>query len=180
MEPGAVVAVVVGGVFVVWVVSAYVFRVSGTWERTLSSAERESGTRAEQITLAQLGPLVTGRRDVPGGHQELSGLLVGRTLRLTRRDHGVKALVGMGFPEAIAQRLDGEVTAKLELRLRDGVLLEGTFTPQKVEFTHQPPRITRSYFLPPQERRYRRVDAVAVPAAVAVPVERAVEPGEGA
>ncbi len=171
---------VVGSVFVVWVASTFVFRVAGTWERTLSSTEREAGTRAEQITLAQLGPLVTGRRDVVGGHQELSGLLIGRTLRLTRRDHGVKALVGMGFPEPIAQRLDGEVTAKLELTLRDGVLLEGTFTPQKVEFTHQPPRITRSYFLPPQERRYRRVDAVAVPAAIAVRVDRAVDPGDRA
>jgi hypothetical protein len=174
MEPGVVVVGVVGAAFVTWVASAFVFRVAGTWERTLSSSDREAGVRPEQITLAQLGPLVTGRRDVPGGHQELSGLLVGRTLRLTRRDHGVKALVGMGFPEAIAQRLDGEVTAKLELRLRDGVLLEGSFTPQKVEFTHQPPRITRSYFLAPQGRRYRRIDAVAVP------VEPAVEPSEGA
>jgi hypothetical protein len=43
------------------------------------------------------------------------------------------------------------------------VLLEGTFTPQKVEFTHQPPRITKSYFLASQPRRYRRLDAVPVP-----------------
>jgi hypothetical protein len=174
VEPGAVVAGLVAGASVLWVVSSFLYRVAGTWERSMSAAEREAGTRPEQITLAQLGPLVTGRREVAGGHQELSGLLVGRTLRLTRRDHGVRALVGMGFPEAIAQRLDGEVTAKLELTLRDGVLLDGTFTPQKVEFTHQPPRITRTYFLEPQARRYRRVDAVAVP------VDPAVEPGEGA
>jgi hypothetical protein len=164
----------VGGALAAWVASTFVFRVGGTWERTLSAAERESGARAERITLAQLGPLVTGRRDVPGGHQEFSGLLVGRRLRLTRRDHGVKALVGMGFPEPIAQRLDGEVTATLELDLRDGVLLSGTFTPQKVEFTHQPPRITRSYFLTPQPRTYRRIDVLAVP------VDPLVEPGEGA
>lgn len=145
-----------------WVASTFVFRVSGTWERTLSASEREGGARPERMTLAQLGPLVTGRRDVVGGHQELSGVLFGRTLRLTRRDHGVRALVGLGFPEPIAQRLDGEVTAKMELELKGGVLLEGSFTPQKFEFTHQPPRITRNYFLPAQPRTYRRVDAAAL------------------
>ena len=69
----------------------------------------------------------------------------------------------MGFPEPVARKLDGEVMAKLELRLRGGVLLEGLFMPQKVEFTHQPPRITKSYFLAGQPRRYRRLDAVVVP-----------------
>ena len=102
---------------------------------------------------------------MPGGWQELSGLLVGRTLRLTRRDHGLKALVALGFPEPVAVKLDGEVTARLELQLKGGLMplfLEGSFTPQKVEFTHQPPRITRSYFLDPQPRRYRKLDAVVV------------------
>ncbi len=177
MEPGAV---VVGGILVaaaLWVAASFVFRVAGTWERTLSASERESGVRPERITLAQLGPLVTGRRDVVGGYQELSGVLVGRRLRLTRRDHGVKALVGLGFPEPIAQRLDGEITARLELELRGGAVLQGTFTPQKFEFTHQPPRITRNYFLPAQTRTYRRVDAVAVPVVDAV--GSAAETGEG-
>lgn len=155
----------IGGVFALWLLSTFLFRVSGTWEREMTIAERESGMRPERITLGQLGPLVTGRRDVPGGWQELSGLLIGRTLRLTRRDHGIKALVGLGFPEQIAAKLDGEVTAKLELQLRGGVaplFLEGSFIPQKVEFTHQPPRITNSYFLEAQPRRYRKLDAVVV------------------
>ena len=148
---------------VVWVLSSVLFRVTGTWERDLSVAERESGTSPERITLGQLGPLVTGRREVPGGYQELSGIAFGPVLRLNRRDHGVLALTKMGFPDAVAKKLDGEVMAKLELRLRGGVLLEGTFTPQKVEFTHQPPKITKSYFLAAQPRRYRKLDAVVVP-----------------
>lgn len=148
---------------VLWLLSTLLFRVSGTWERELTVAEREAGAPVERITLGQLGPLVTGRREVPGGYQELSGFAVGPVLRLTRRDHGVRALTAMGFPEPVAKKLDGEVMAKLELRLRGGVRLEGTFTPQKVEFTHQPPRITKSYFLAAQPRRYRKLDAVAVP-----------------
>jgi hypothetical protein len=150
------------GVAALWMLSTVVFRVSGTWERELSPSEREAGAAAERITLGQLGPLVTGRRDVPGGYQELSGILIGSSVWLTRRDHGVRALTAMGFPEPVAKKLDGEVMAKMELRLRGGVLLEGTFMPQKVEFTHQPPRITRSYFLASQPRRYRRLDAVAI------------------
>ncbi len=173
MEPGALVVLALGGGLAALTAASFVFRVAGVWERTVSSAEREAGARPERITLAQLGPLVTGRRDVVGGHQEYSGFLIGSKLRLTRRDHGVKALIGMGFPEPIAQRLDGEVTAKLELDLRDGVVLSGTFTPQKVEFTHQPARITRSFFLAPQPRTYRRVDVVTVP------VDPVVEPGDG-
>ena len=166
-----VVLAVAGGVAFVWLLTTFLFRVTGTWERDLTAAEREEGVRPERITLGQLGPLVTGRRDVAGGHVEFSGVLIGRTLKLTRRDHGVRALVGLGFPEPIAQKLDGEVTARLELQLKGGVLplfLEGSFTPQKVEFTHQPPRITRSYFLAPQPRRYRKIDGAAVETEAAI------------
>jgi hypothetical protein len=138
-----------------------VFRVSGTWERVLTQDEIDEGLRAERITLAQLGPFVTGRRDVKGGHQEYSGLIVGRTVKLSRRDHGVASLAGLGFPEAIAKKLDGEIMARLKLSLTDGGLfLDGTFEPQKVEFTHQPPKVTSMFFLAPQRRRYRRVEAV--------------------
>lgn len=158
-----VVVIIAASALVLWVGASLFFRISGTWERQLSASEREAGATAEQVTLAQLGPLVTGRRDVPGGHQELMGLAFGPVVRLTRRDHGVRALTAMGFPEAVAKKLDGEIMARMELRLRGGVLLEGSFSPQKVEFTHQPPRITRAFFLPPQPRRYRRVDAITVP-----------------
>jgi hypothetical protein len=162
------------GAVVVWSVLAWWYRVGGTWERVLTEAERREGARPERFTLGQLGPFVTGRRDVPGGHQEFNGLLVGRTVRLTRRDHGVRALTDMGFPEPIAVRLEGEVLARLELRVKEGVWLEGTFSPRKVEFTHQPPRVTGVHDLPPQPRRYRRIDAVAVAAGAA---ERVVDDG---
>jgi hypothetical protein len=174
VQPGVLFLAVAAGILVVWTLSSFLYRVAGTWERVLSAEDREAGVRAETITLAQLGPLVTGRRDVPGGHQELSGLLVGRRLRLTRRDHGTKSLVALGFPEPVAQRLDGDVMARLELELRDGVLLQGDFFPKKVEFTHQPPRITRSFFLAAQPRRYRRAETVLVRS------QAVVERGDGA
>ena len=159
-----------GSAGALWLLSTFVFRVGGTWERVLSKAEIADGVRVERITLGQLGPFVTGRRDVVGGHQEYSGIVVGRRVTLTRRDHGKKSLAAMGFPDAVAQKLDGEIMARLKLTLTDGgISLAGTFEPQKVEFTHQPPRVTGMYFLPGQKRRYRRVEPVdalepAVPA----------------
>ena len=62
---------------VFWLLSTVVWRVTGTWERELTIAERDSGVSVERITLGQLGPLVTGRREVPGGYQELSGFAFG-------------------------------------------------------------------------------------------------------
>lgn len=154
--------------FALWVLAALVFRVSGTWERVLTDEEKERGARPERITFSQTGPFITGRRDVTGGHQEFSGFLIGRTLKLKRRDHGVPALMAQGFPEPIAKLLDGEVMAKLDLRLTEGgTHLVGSFTPQKVEFTHRPPRVTSAYFLKPQPRSYRRV----IPIEVAEPKE---------
>jgi hypothetical protein len=148
----------VGGIGSLWLFSTVVFRVSGTWERVPSEEGEEEGRRGERLTLAQLGPFVKGRRDVSGGYQEFSGLVVGRRVRLTRRDHGVKALLSQGFPENIAKQLDGEVMARMTLKLKDGgAFLDGAFEPQKIEFTHQPPRITSAHFLAPQPRTYRRV-----------------------
>jgi hypothetical protein len=148
-----------------WVLSALLFRVGGTWERVLSDEERAEGARAERITLAQIGPLVKGRRDVVGGHQEFSGWIVGRSLRMTRRDHGMHALEAQGFPDSVAKQLDGEVMAKLRLRLTGGgIELTGEFLPQKVEFTHRPPKITNAYFLAAQTRSYRRVTPIEEPA----------------
>lgn len=141
-----------------WLLLAWIYRVSGTWERVLSDDEQAEGGRVERITLGQLGPFVTGRRDVAGGWQGYSGLLIGPRLSLTRRDHGAQALARMGFPDGVAAKLEGEVMAHLKLSVVDsGLFLEGTFEPLKVEFTHQPPRITGMVPQPPQRRRYRRV-----------------------
>lgn len=157
----------VGGVLLAIVLVSLLFNVSGTWERAPSDPEQAEADRnpykatpRERLVLGQFGPFVTGRRDVAGGWQEFGGLMLFRTLRLTRRDHGLRALTNQGFPEHIAKLIDGEVTGKLRLRLTAaGLLLDGSFTPQKVEFTHRPPRITARYFLEPTPRRYRRLTA---------------------
>jgi hypothetical protein len=151
------------GALGLWVLSTFIWRVTGTWERELSDDDRAEGAKKEKITFGQLGPFVTGRREVKGGYQEYSGVMFGRSVTLTRRDHGVKALAAMGFPDGVAQKLDGEVMARLKLSLEDsGLYLVGTFEPQKVEFTHQPERVTGMFFLPGQQRRYRRVETVGV------------------
>lgn len=141
-----------------WLLLAWIYRVTGTWERVPTDDDQAEGGRAERITLGQIGPFVTGRRDVAGGWQEYSGLLLGPRLSLTRRDHGAKALARMGFPDGVAQKLEGEVMARFKMHVVEGGLfLEGSFEPLKVEFTHQPPRITGMAPQPPQRRRYRRV-----------------------
>lgn len=156
------------GLGALWFLSTLIFRVAGTWERVLTDEEREEGLRPERLTLGQLGPLVNGRRDVAGGYQEYFGYMVGRTLRIKRRDYGVQALMAQGFPEAIAKQLDGEIMARMTYRLTGGgAFLEGAFLPQKVEFTHRPPKITDAYFLAPQPRSYRRV--------IPLPAEESVE-----
>ncbi|MCC7071895.1 MAG: hypothetical protein IT383_11270 [Deltaproteobacteria bacterium] len=153
-----VVILVLAGAALGWLLLAWIYRVTGTWERVLSSEEHEEGVRAERITLGQFGPFVTGRRDVAGGYQQYSGMLLGPRLTLTRRDHGKASLMRMGFPDAVADKLEGEVMANLKLRVVDGGLfLDGAFEPLKVEFTHQPPRITGMVAQAPQRRRYRRV-----------------------
>jgi hypothetical protein len=159
------VLILLGGGAGAWVLSSFVWRVAGTWERVLTDEDIDDGVRRERITLAQLGPFVTGRRDVRGGYQEYSGIAYGPRVTLSRRDHGGDSLAAMGFPEGVAKKLDGEVMARLRLTLIDGVELRGTFEPQKVEFTHQPPRVTSMYFLPAKSRSYRRVQPIEEPAA---------------
>ena len=164
MNPEQLRVVVIVGLLAsgaLWIVASYVFSMAGTWERVLRDDEVAEGNRTERITLAQIGPFVTGRRDIPGGHQELSGFSLGRSLSLTRRDHGVQSLVALGFPQPIAKQLDGEVTARLKLNLTGGgTTLEGVFIPQKFEFTHRPPKITGSTYLSPQPHLYRRVTPI--------------------
>ncbi len=157
----------VGGLLLLGVLVTLIFNVSGTWERIPTDTELAEIAAnpyktppCERIVLGQFGPLVTGRRDVPGGHQEFGGFMLFRTLLISRRDHGVQALVKQGFPDPIAKLLDGEIAGKLRLGLTGGgLLLEGKFTPQKVEFTHRPPKITAKFFLDPVPRRYRRMTA---------------------
>ena len=147
--------IVVGAGLLGWIARGFAIRVFGTWERVDEGVRPGQG---ERISLAQFGPFVRGRRLVPGGFQEFTGVLRGRTLVLSRRDHGREMIVKSGFPKEIADQIDGTVTARLRLTLSaDGHAIFGTFTPQKIEFTYQPPAITRRHFLDPSFRRYRLV-----------------------
>ena len=145
----------IGFLFLVWAIRGFLIRITGTWERV------DEGLRPGQkevVTLVQFGPFVRGRRMMKGGFQEYTGLLQGRTIFMTRRDHGKEMIVGQGFPREIAGEIDGTVTAKLRLTLSaDGQAIFGTFTPQKIEFTYRPPEITRRLFLEPSFRRYKLV-----------------------
>lgn len=149
-----------GAVGLLWVVAGFLVKVTGTWERV---DEDVKPGNVERITLVQFGPFVRGRRMMKGGFQEYSGVLRGRHLFLTRRDHGRAMIIAQGFPDAVADEIDGSVTAKLRLNLSaDGQVIHGTFSPQKIEFTYQPPKVTSRRFLDPSFRRYKLLSRTPV------------------
>lgn len=134
-----------------WIVRGFMVRIQGTWRRVDDDSNEE-----EVVAFAQFGPFVRGRRVVPGGFQEYTGVLRGRTMFMTRRDHGRAMLERLGFPPVVASEIEGSVTARLRLTLSaDGRALFGTFVPQRIEFQRQPPKVTRRVYLEPQFRRYR-------------------------
>ncbi|MBK6685149.1 MAG: hypothetical protein IPG45_11835 [Deltaproteobacteria bacterium] len=138
-----------------WVLRGFMIRISGTWERV---DEGVPEGKRELITLVQFGPFVRGRRLMRGGFQEYTGILRGRTIFISRRDHGEELIISQGFPKELVPDLDGSVTARLRLTLSaDGRAIFGTFVPQKIEFTYKPPAVTRRVFLEPSFRRYKLV-----------------------
>ena len=142
-------------ILLVWIIRGFMVRIQGTWERVDEDAPQ---TSREVVYFAQLGPFVRGRRLVNGGFQEYTGIMRGRTMFMTRRDHGKAMIVSQGFPEKLVPEIDGTVTARLRLTLSaDGKALFGTFIPQKIEFTRRPPAVTRRTYLDAQFRRYRLV-----------------------
>ena len=139
----------------IWIVRGFMVRIQGTWTRVDEDAH---AGQPEVVFFAQLGPFVRGRRMLKGGFQEYTGIMRGRTMFMTRRDHGAAMIVGQGFPKEIVPEIDGTVTARLRLTLSaDGRALFGTFTPQKIEFTRRPPAVTRRVYLDARFRRYRLV-----------------------
>lgn len=144
-----------GALLLGWLVRGFLVRIAGTWERVDEGVK--PGTR-ELISLVQFGPFVRGRRMMKGGFQEYTGWIWGRTVSLARRDHGEGLIVAQGFPKELVPEIDGTVTARLKLTLSaDARAIFGTFMPQKIEFTYQPPAITGRVFLEPSFRRYRLV-----------------------
>ena len=169
-----IIAIVV--VFLGWMLWGFLIRVTGTWERVDEDAK--SGN-VERITLVQFGPFVRGRRMMKGGFQEFSGLLRGRSIAMTRRDHGKQMIIDQGFPDTIAEEIDGSVTAAMRMTLSaDGKVIFGTFSPQKIEFTHQPPKVTSRRYLDPSHRRYKLVSREPVESEVVddPPSSRTSEP----
>lgn len=141
--------------FLLWMLIGFLTPVTGTWERV---DEDVAPGRVERITLVQFGPFVRGRRMMKGGFQEYNGLLRGRSLAMTRADHGQQMITNQGFPPEVAREIDGSVTARLALTLSaDRTVIHGTFTPQKIEFTYTPPKVTRRIFLEPSFRRYKLI-----------------------
>lgn len=139
----------------VWIIRGFMVRIQGTWERVDEDAPAD---QREVVYLAQLGPFVRGRRLVHGGFQEYTGIMRGRTMFMTRRDHGAAMIISQGFPKEVVPEIDGTVTARLRLTLSaDGRALFGTFTPQKIEFTRRPPAVTRRVYLDARFRRYRLI-----------------------
>lgn len=146
----------------VWLIRAASVRISGSWERV--DEGRPAGP-PEVIQLVQFGPFVRGQRMMPGGFQEYTGLLRGRTIFMTRRDHGADFITGQGFPAPLVRELEGTVTARLRLTVSaDGRAIFGTFTPQRIEFTHRPPKITQRAYQAPSFRRYERRAGAEPPA----------------
>jgi hypothetical protein len=135
----------------VWLLWCVIMPVRGVWQRVTRDA---SDARNDVIELAQWGPWVMGRREVEGGHQSFGGVAVGPWAWLSRRDHGVAALTQLGFPPAIATKIDGEVMAKLRVHKR-GNELHVEFSPRKFDFTHQPPRLTGATWIAAESRLYR-------------------------
>lgn len=155
LETWHLILIGIGALFLFWVIRGFLVRITGTWERV---DEGLKPGQVERITLVQFGPFVRGRRMMKGGFQEYTGLLQGRGMFMTRRDHGQEMILRQGFPKEIASEIDGTVTAKLRLTLSaDGSAIFGTFTPQKISFTHRPPAITGRTFLEPSFRRYKLV-----------------------
>ena len=121
----------------------------------LSDDERQNGEKPETIELKALGPFVSGKSDASGGRQTYSGFIVGRTLHLKRRDYGQRYLQAQGYPPAIAEKREGEEAAQFKLKI-SGDELVGEFFASKVEYTHQPPRVTQVLRMRGTERRYTR------------------------
>ena len=133
-----------------WILSSFLIRVSGDWLRTDEPVDKE------RVTFTQFGPYVQGQAILDGGgKREYSGFLLGRTLRLSRRDYGVNALERQGFPREIAPLLEGKINAKIKFKVGASTL-EGRFFPQKISYTLQPPRITGVSILPSKKRVYAR------------------------
>ena len=150
---------VIGGAFLAaMIASSLIYRFSGVWQRMDASSPH--ATR-EKIELTQFAFFVLGERVVVGGYQSFFGFALGPILWLRRRDFGILSLTHQGFPDTIARLVQGQLMAKYKLKLSDdGVMLSGSFTPYKVEFSTDPAKIKSISPQPKVQRQYRRVETI--------------------
>lgn len=157
---GTVLIVVVVVIFVFTMAMSSFYSISGVWEKIEEEAQNAG---KERISLGQFGPIVVGRRELPGGHQSFFGVTFAGTVWLKRRDYGSEVFIRQGFPEDIAKQLEGQVLVRLKLRLsKDNLFLDGVFVPYKIEFTHTPPKVTGMLALAALPRKYRRAELIPV------------------
>jgi len=111
-----------------------------------------------QIALARIAFWVRGTRRFDGGMERYTGLYLLRRLWLKRIDCGVQFIIQKGFPERVAPFIDNTVTARYQFQLKSGDdQLSGTFSPQKIHFTRNPPSLTERYYLPERPKTWERV-----------------------
>lgn len=160
LSPEALILLIMLVMLAFWFLVNALFSFTGVWVKEADLVSEKISAH-EQITLGQFGPFVVGRSELEGGYQSYSGLALGPKLWLRRRDYGISALVCQGFPAAIAADVEGQIMAKLRLNL--GVHrthMSGHFTPYKISFSYNPPKVTGVQLLPPKVRYYRRVEYI--------------------
>jgi hypothetical protein len=152
--------ILTGALGATWVINGFLLPISGKWKRQQLDHEREENQvgAIDEFQLSHFGPWAYGEGQRGASRYEYGGWILGRTIYLTRRDHGLEELVEQGFPRDIAEKRNGQIQAKLRLRLVSRYHLEGWFVPRKVEFTRNPPRVIAVIDLKPEERSYRRVE----------------------
>lgn len=150
-------------VFGAIIFASLIYSVAGSWERMEGGqgVSEDVGFRRERINLAQMGPVVIGDADVPGGRERYLGFALGPWVFLRRRDFGARFLARQGFPEDLVSQLEGRVMGRLQLKLgADRLLLEGHFVSYKVEFDRNPPKVKRIYPIAKAPRAYRRSELI--------------------
>ncbi len=130
---------IIAALFVVWLLFPLAFPVRGIWKRD---------DEEEFLEIDQFGPIVSGKRNVDGGNHMYSGFQTFFFVWLKRRDFGIPSLIAQGFPEAIAKKINGSVTARLRLWRSGRKLLVGSFRPQRILFDESTVRV--------MSRRYDR------------------------
>jgi len=141
------------------VLRSYMKSIRGVWVQ-------DEGDGWLEIMLDHAGPFVSGRCYVEGGHYEYTGLWTGGSVRLRRRDFGQQLLQSKGFPELIAQKLEGTVMAKFSMRQTDPDTLNGFFYGQLIKWNKAKTHLETRKFVDPKWRTWMRRDSTGAKALI--------------